>query len=290
MKFRSLVLLAFSLGAAVLELPCFATPSSVATSRSPLDIVERGAGFRLHYNEADRADVARYRRFVAAGVATNQAFFAVRYPKPFDVYVYDSRASLDAGLQLAFKDPSYTSPCWLAAVGVAQGVYILAPVRWEEETCEGRYTTYADKAKTKRLFTHELTHVLNAQILRAHGRDDADDIAWFREGLAMLVADQLGPLERGEVQVALKAGTAPSSLKAIAELPDVGLRYNIMGSLVLYVDRTFGRKKLKALMEVNSQTAILSSLGQSEQVFLTGWRRFVANGAFAASDAATGRS
>ncbi|CAN5290595.1 hypothetical protein BH09PSE2_BH09PSE2_22120 [soil metagenome] len=290
MKFRSLVLLACALGVGVAELPCFATPSWATTYRGSPDIVERGAGFRLHYTEAARPDVAAYRKFLAAGVATNQAFFAVRYPKPFDVYVYDNRAALDAGRRLAFKDPSYASPCWLAAIGVAHGVYMLAPVRWEEETCEGRYTTYADKTKTKRLFTHELTHVLNGQILRAHGRDDGDDIAWFREGLAMLVAGQLGPIERREVQAALKAGAVPSSLKAISELPNVGLRYNIMGSLALSIDRTFGREKLKALMDVNSQTAVLSSLGQSEQAFLTSWRRFAADGAFAASAAATGHS
>ena len=249
-------------------------PSSVWASGDSLKLVGPDSAFRVHFTTAAKPEVARYARFLAAGVAANETFFKSRYPKSFDVYVYDHRSALDSGLRSVFKDTAYASPCWLAAIGEAEGVYMLAPVRWESETCEGRYTTYSDTTKTGRLFTHELTHVLNAQILSAQGRRyGTDDIAWFREGVAMLVAGQLGAPEQRAVRAALKAGSVPTSLNAIANLADVGLRYNLMGSLAQHIDRTFGRTTLKALMSLDTQAAILSTLGVSEKDFLAAWRQ-----------------
>ena len=53
----------------------------------------------------------------------------------------------------------------------------------------------------------------------------------------------------------------------------------MMGSLVLYIDQTYGSAKLKTLLSFDSQKEILSSLGVTELQFLDGWKDFMLHSA-----------
>ena len=245
---------------------------------NPPWLVQTRANYTLHYAAADRTHIAEYEGSFKKGIAANQAFFQSSYPKHFDIYIYQDRASLDTDLQKVIHEPNYKSPCWWEATGQSEGIHLLAPVRWDVETCEGRYTTYADKEKTQRLITHELTHVFHGQSIRDH-RPVGKDISWFEEGLAVLVAGQLGPSEIHDVQAALQAHTVPGTLNGVASSDAILLRYSMIGSLVMYIDRTYGRAKLKELLQFDSQEEILSSLGITEPQFLDGWKQFMLNSA-----------
>lgn len=246
---------------------------------NPPWLLQTRANYTLHYAAADRTQIAEYESFLVKGIAANEAFFQSAYPKQFDIYIYPDRASLDSDLQRAFHQPNYKSPCWMAATGQSEGIHLLAPVRWDVETCDGRYTTYADKEKTQKLITHELTHVFHGQSIRDHNPDGKNNISWFAEGLAVYVAGQLGPSEIHDVQAALQALTVPGSLHGIASSESILLRYSMMGSLVMYIDQTYGRAKLKGLTQFDSQEEILSSLGVTELQFLDGWKLFMLHSA-----------
>jgi hypothetical protein len=246
---------------------------------NPPWLVQTRANYTLHYSAADQTQVAEYESFLAKGIAANEAFFGSTYPKQFDIYIYQDRASLDTDLQKVIHEPNYKSPCWLQAIGDSEGVHLLSPLRWDVETCEGRYTTYADKQKTQKLITHELTHVFHGQTIRDHSPDRMKDISWFEEGLAVYVAGQLGPFEIHDVQAALQAHNVPGGLHGIATSDSILLRYSMMGSLAMYIDRTYGRAKLKGLLQLDSQKEILSSLGVTELQFMDGWKHFMLNSA-----------
>ena len=242
-------------------------------------LMQTRANYTLHYVAADRTHIAEYESFLAKGIAANEAFFQSPYPKHFDIYIYPDRASFDTGLQKELHQPNYKSPCWVAGVGQYDAIHLLSPARWDTETCEGRYTTYADKEKTQKLITHELTHVFHGQTIRDHNPDRMKDISWFEEGLAVYVAGQLGPSEIHDVQAALQAHNVPGSLHGIASSNSILLHYSMMGSLVLYIDRTYGRAKLKGLLQFDAQEEILSSLGVTELQFMDGWTQFMLNSA-----------
>jgi hypothetical protein len=238
-------------------------------------LLQTRPNYDLHYKETDRAQMAEYESFLARGIAANEAFFQSSYPKRFDVYIHPDRASFDIALQQQLHQPNFHSPCWLVAVGESDGIHILAPVRWDDGACEGRYTTYADKEKTQKLITHELTHVFHGQTIRDHEMDGKKGLSWFEEGLAVYVSGQLGPSEIHDVQAAFRAHTVPGSLNGVATSDSILLRYSMMGSLVLYIDRTYGKARLKGLLQFDSQQEILSSLGVTEGQFLDGWRHFM---------------
>ena len=141
-------------------------------AHNPRWLVQRRAKYVLHYAAVDRAQVAEYESFFAKGVAAHEAFFQRAYPKRFDVYVHPDRDSFDTALQKRFHEPNFRSACWLSGVGWSDGIDVLAPGRWGDGgACEGRYTTYADKEKTQKFITHELTHVLHGQTNRNHRPD-----------------------------------------------------------------------------------------------------------------------
>ncbi len=89
------------------------------------------------------------------------------------------------------------------------------------------------------------------------------------------IRGQLGPSEIHDVQAAFRAHTVPGSLNGVATSDSILLRYSMMGSLVLYIDRTYGKARLKGLLQFDSQQEILSSLGVTEGQFLDGWRHFM---------------
>jgi hypothetical protein len=191
--------------------------------------------YLLHYTAADQTHIAEYERLITTGIAANEAFFKAPYPARFDVYIHPNRASFDAGLRKEFHQPDYRSACWLVGVGELYSIHLLAPARWGDGACKGRYTTYADKEKTQKLITHELTYVFHGESMRGHNMDVAKDPAWLEEGLAMVVFGQLGPSEIHDVQAALRAHTIPGSLYGIVASDSILLRYSTKGSLVLYI-------------------------------------------------------
>ena len=96
-----------------------------------------------------------------------------------------------------------------------------------------------------------------------------DDVGWFVEGLAVLVSGQLDAGHAGDPRAAIAANAAPV---ALASAWSGRYRYGVSGSMVRYIDVTYGRRTLNALLPATSNQQILDRLHLSEAEFLNHWR------------------
>jgi hypothetical protein len=99
-----------------------------------------------------------------------------------------------------------------------------------------------------------------------------DEVSWLVEGLATYASGQLDRIHAKAARSAIDAGVEPSDL---AKAWSGKYRYGIAGSLVKYVDKTYGRAMLVALLSAVSQEEILRRLGVGEEELLKSWRRWV---------------
>jgi len=165
--------------------------------------------------------------------------------------------------------PEFKSECWMVGSGIAQKLDLLSPIRWDELSCEHSYT---DTDKTQALITHELTHVFHGQLNASPDFSEVSGIDWFVEGLAVYVSGQLDVSRIKEVKSALAQGQIPDSLE---NFWTGRLKYGLSGSVVMYIDKTYGRPALEKLLPFNNLNALLGSLGTSENKLLEGWKSYL---------------
>src|SRR5262249_17759163 len=122
------------------------------------------------------------------------------------------------------------------------------------------------------IITHELTHVFHGKHNQPHDFTGMDEAGWFVEGLAVLVAGQLDAGHAGDARAALAANAAPA---ALANAWSGRYRYGVSGSMVRYIDVTYGRRTLLELLAATSNHQILDRLHLSETEFLNRWRAWV---------------
>jgi hypothetical protein len=214
--------------------------------------------------EEDAAFGGQLERYVdeARGVVT--AFFDEAFPRGFTVRVAESRAAFDKFFREKWQVAK--TECWWVAAGVANELIMLSPRVWVKEACEHDGT---DSAHVKGIVFHELVHVFHGQ----HNPkvEELEEIGWFVEGLAVYVSGQLDNEHRDAARECINAATAPTQLAKAWSGP---YRYGVSGSLVKYVDRTFGRKLLTELLSVQSQDELLGRLKLTEPELLSAWRKF----------------
>lgn len=92
---------------------------------------------------------------------------------------------------------------------------------------------------------------------------------WFIEGLAVFGSGQLTQDRLDRMQSDLSAGKLPTVLANVWTGPN---RYAFAGSLVRYVDQTWGRSTIVSLLKVRSSTEALALLKTDEGSFLAGWK------------------
>src|SRR5262249_35124416 len=123
------------------------------------------------------------------------------------------------------------------------------------------------------ILTHELVHVFHGQHNPSHEFDGMDDVGWFVEGLAVLVANQLSDERMSRFRKSFAERHVPTRLADCWSGPH---RYAIAGSLVRYIEEQWGRSKLSALLGATSNAEILKTLGLSEGDLLAVWRASLA--------------
>lgn len=198
-----------------------------------------------------------------------EQFFGAPYPKSFTVKIFPDRGSMDQYWRTAWHQPEPKSACWMVASGIAKELDLLSPRVWSSSACEH---DPADQPALQRLITHELVHVYHAQNNTDQEMANLDEIAWFVEGLATYVSGQLDTerFDRAKAELA-KLGHAPP-LSALWTGPD---RYGMSGSLVRYIDETFGRKTLIQMLGASNQDDLLSMIDLEEDELLENWRRWM---------------
>lgn len=227
--------------------------------------LERGS-VTLEYTEADAVLVPKLETYVDTGRRTVQTFFGRPFARPFVVRVFPDRASLTAHWRAAWKMPDLKPEAWMVASGVGGELSILSPRVWKTQAVEH---DPANETETQRLITHELVHVFHGQANPRPNFDGMDDLGWFVEGVAVFASEQLNAKRLAAARRAVSAGKAP---KRLADVWSGRERYGFAGSIVSFIDRTYGRDAVERMLRGTSQAELLAVLGISEETLLTRWK------------------
>lgn len=232
-------------------------------------LTQQHDSYTLHYTEADAHNTSDYSAMLDKGIQSVAEFFGSGFQKEFDVFVYPTRNDLDSQWQKDWNMPEFKSECWMVASGVAAKLDVISPARWDKEACGH---IYADTLRTQRLITHELVHVYHGQLNSSPDFSDVTGIDWFVEGLATYASGQCDAARITEVKNAIGKNEIPEGLD---NFWTGKLRYGLSGSVVTYIDKKFGREKLKQLLPFNKKDQVLNSLGVSESELINGWKEYI---------------
>lgn len=257
---------------AVLIVTIIATPA--AAQRLTPDLAQRlvaeplwAGGSTLRFDAADRGTAAAIRPLLDAGRRAVESYFGMPFPDPVAVTLAPDRAAFTAVLKAEWGVPE--TQCWMVGTGVADFLVLVSPRVWPAEACEH---DAADSQHVQDIVTHELTHVYHGQRNPSRDFDGADEVGWFAEGLAVLVAGQLGRNRLSDPREAVRTGAAPARL---ADAWSGRYRYGVSGSLVAYIDATWGREAIRDLLAVTTQQQLLGRLGVTEQALLERWKAYL---------------
>lgn len=233
-------------------------------------IAEKHNGYRMQFTAADKSSAKEYAALIDKGIGDIEQFFGKRYQNDFLVLIHPGRKSLDSTWQKDWNAPDFKSECWMVASGIASKLDLLSPQRWDAESCEH---TYADPLKTQQLITHELVHVYHGQHNPSPDFSDVQGIDWLVEGLATYASGQCDSVRLAEVKKLVAAEKNPVHLE---EFWTGKSKYGLSGSMVMYIDKTYGRAKIIELMQYNRLADVLQSLGVSEEELIRQWKIYFA--------------
>jgi hypothetical protein len=101
---------------------------------------------------------------------------------------------------------------------------------------------------------------------------NTENIDWFVEGVATYASGQLNQTRIKEIKESIAEKNVPSSLDSVW----MGkLKYGLSGSVVMYIDKQYGRQKLKELLKYNKKEQILTALSIAEEDLLSKWKKFI---------------
>ena len=227
-------------------------------------INEKQNGYSLFYTTADKKNIEEYNVYFENGKRTVEEFFQATFDTEFDIYIHPDRISLDSAWQKDWGMPEFKSQCWMVASGVADKLDLISPKMWDSLSCEH---SYSDTLNTQRLITHEFVHVYHGQQNASPDFSDVSGIDWFVEGLAVYVSGQCDSIRISQVKEAISENKVPESLE---NFWTGNLRYGLSGTVVMYLDKEFGREKLTSLLKYNHIEKLLVSLGTDESKIVDG--------------------
>jgi hypothetical protein len=203
-------------------------PPAAAQQLAP-DLAQRlvaeslwAGGSTLRFDAADRGTAAAMRPLLDAGRRAVERYFGMPFPDPVAVTLAPDRAAFTAVLKAEWGVPE--TQCWMVGTGVADVLVILSPRVWAAEACEH---DAADTQHVRDIVTHELTHVYHGQHNPTRDFDDTDEVGWFAEGLAVVVAGQLERGRMADPREAVRAGRRPRPARGgvVGPLPLRRLRF-----------------------------------------------------------------
>lgn len=195
-----------------------------------------------------------------------EAFFGRPFKEPVHFTLAKDRAAFDAAFPPAWEMGA--TQCWMVGVGVADFLVLLSPEVWATQACE--HPGGADEVRG--ILTHELVHTYHGQRNPTRDFTGAEDAAWFVEGLAVLVSGQLTEDRLAGVRDAVRRGEGPTSLAAVW---DGRSRYGQAGSLVRFLDESYGRARLNDLLAAPNSADLLLRLETTEADLVRDWRAWL---------------
>jgi hypothetical protein len=232
-------------------------------------IIENHRDYNLLYKSIDKNNIAEYNKLTDNGVDLVETFFRSTFNKRFEIFIHPDRQSLDSTWQEDWNIPDFKSECWMVASGISSRLDMISPKKWDKESCEH---IYAETKRTQRLITHELTHVFHGQLNTSPDFSNVEGIDWFVEGLATYASGQLDSVRIEEIKNAISENQIPRNLDGFWK---GNLKYGLSGSLVMYIDKKYGREKLKELLPFNRKSEIFTVLNTKEAELLNEWKKYI---------------
>lgn len=232
-------------------------------------ILKETGRYNLHYTLIDKNTAIEIESYLEAGFKSVSAFFKKPFKNKIDVYIFPDRQSLDEQWKINFKDTSFVSQCWMVGSGCAARLDLISPNVWSSEACEHNGN---DKKEVKEIIVHELTHVFHSQYGNNNDFEGMDEMGWLVEGVATYLSGQLTEERLTNVKKLMEAGKQPLKLSMIWNGKH---KYGLAGSIIQYIDQSYGRKKLTALLFCTKQQATLELLKTNEEALLSEWKKFI---------------
>jgi hypothetical protein len=243
-------------------LSCRQAPAPVAEAEPPSPPL-----FELHFAPEDSEIAPELGRVLDEGRARIEAFFGEPFAEPVRVDVLGDREAFTAWFPAEWGMGE--TACWMVATGVADGMAVLSPRVWRTDACEHDPD---DATHVRDLLVHELVHVYHARHNPTRDFTGAEGIGWFLEGLATYASGQLDTGHRDRAREAVERGAVPKRLEEAWSGP---YRYGVSGTLVEYLDRTFGREALVEMLAFTGEEELLAFVGVTEDELLAAWKDFV---------------
>jgi hypothetical protein len=222
--------------------------------------------YTFHYTVADQNIIKKIDNYVQSGLAHIVDYFHHSFTNKFDVYIFPNRTLMDKQWQQEWGDSSFQSQCWMIASGVAHRLDMLSPNGWAKEACDHNGN---DSTEIRQVIWHELVHVFHGQYNPDHTFNYIEKLDWLVEGLATYVSGQLDEKRLQRVKQLIKENKTPATLDNFWKGQE---RYGLSGSMVNYIDKTFGRAKLFALLKFTNKKDALKFLGLSEEQLIKNWK------------------
>lgn len=224
--------------------------------------------FTIHYTKDAEREIKSINENLQTGVESINHFFGYLFLQKFDVYIFPGRALLDKQWQKDWNDPGFKSQCWMIASGVAHRLDLLSPNTWNTEACDHNAN---DTTEIRQVIWHELAHVFHGQQNPDHTFSYIEKLDWLVEGLATYVSGQLTEKRVQRLKHIIADNKIPPTLDDFWKGPE---RYGLSGSIVSYIDKKFGRKKLFELLNLTNKQSALQSLGITELQLIADWQNF----------------
>lgn len=236
---------------------CAATPDpDMLSAQVPVDVA-------VEFDPRDSLQAAAIETMAANAVRDIESFFERPFRESIIVNVLPDRAAFDEYFRSAWGIPA--TECWMVGAASSRGLVLLSPRVWLDQACEH---DPRDRDHVGGIVAHELVHVLHGQYNPTEDFEGMDPLGWFVEGVAVLASGQLDA-RRGDAMEAMRAGALPTQL---ASVWSGRFRYGLAGSLVEYVDRTYGRAMVRRLLAATTQRQALDMLGVTEHQLLESWK------------------
>lgn len=220
----------------------------------------------VHYTVADQDIIKKIDRYLQSGLDYIVDYFRHSFTRKFDVYIFPTRTLMDKQWQKEWGDSSFQSQCWMIASGVAHRLDMLSPNAWANEACDHNGN---DSTEIRQIIWHELVHVFHGQHNPDHAFNYIENLDWLVEGLATYVSGQLDEKRLQRTKQLIKENKTPSTLENFWKGQE---KYGLSGSMVNYIDKTFGRGTLFALLKITNKQDALKSLGLSEEQLVENWK------------------
>lgn len=223
--------------------------------------------FDLHYSTGDEEVIANINAFLTSGFDHVRNFFGQSFTRKVDVYIFPARELLDKQWQKDWGDTSFRSECWMIASGVAHRLDVLSPAVWSKQACDHNGN---DTTEIRQVTWHELVHVFHGQYNPDHAFNYIEKLDWLVEGVATYAGGQLNSDRLQRVKRMIAENKTPTTLDDFWKGAD---KYGLSGSMVAYIDKVYGRKKLSELLRFTNKQDALQSLGVAESQLIAGWQK-----------------